>query len=151
VQTEVELIFLPGRVERWIRFGRPSAERIVDRRRRVLSFPVGAVFALMRWEGGPFGTVASRLDIVRAVAPGAPMTLTPFVAPGGELLLRLHGWPRVQRALGAIDSVEALGVSPETAAPAYWRHVGNRILAGLEPRPYDAARHRAWRFRKALP
>jgi hypothetical protein len=104
----------------------------------------------MRWEGGPFGTVASRLDIVRAVAPGAPMTLTPFVAPGGELLLRLRGWPRVQRALAAVDSVEALGVSPENAAPDYWRHVGNRILAGLEPRAYDAARHRAWRFRKAL-
>ena len=45
--TEVELYWLEGRIERWIRFGRDVEERIIDRRRRVLSFAPGTVFAFV--------------------------------------------------------------------------------------------------------
>jgi hypothetical protein len=72
------------------------------------------------------------------------------VAPGGELLLHVQGWPRVEQVLAAVDAVEACGVRPEDAAPDHWRHVGNRLAAGLAPRPYSRARHSAWLWRKAL-
>lgn len=146
--TEVELLFQEGQIERWIRFGRWSEERIIDRRRRVVAFPPGSLFALVRWQAGEHGTVQSRLDIVRAIRPGEPLTTVPFVAPGGELLAHLGGWPKVQKALEAIDRVEALGIEPRDAAPEYWRHVGNRIEAGLRPRAYSLLRHRAWLLRR---
>ena len=44
-----------------------------------------------------FGTVVSRIDIVRAVAPGEAYQTLPFVRPGGEILLRISGWPKVER------------------------------------------------------
>lgn len=148
--TDVELLFLAGRVERWIRFGRRAAERDIDRRRRVVSFAPGAVFCLVRWASNDFGTVESRLDILRAVDLGEPFTCLPYVAPGGELLLHVQGWPRVQQALAAIDAAEACGVAAPDVAPDHWRHVGNRLAAGLSPRPYSRARHSAWQWRRAV-
>lgn len=148
--TWVELVFYAGRVERWIRFGQAVDERIVDRRRRWVGFAPGAVFAFVRWQAGDRGTVASRLTILRAVVPGAAHTTTPGVRPGGEVLLRLRGWPRVQRALAAIDQVERLGVDPADAAPDHWRQLHNRLSARREPEPYTPLRHRAWRLRAEL-
>ena len=46
--THVELTWIEGRIEYWIRFGRAVGERIIDRRRRVVSFRPGAVFAFVR-------------------------------------------------------------------------------------------------------
>ena len=106
--THVELIWREKQIEHWIRFGREVQERILDRRRRILSFPAGAIFAFVRWAANDFGTILSRIDIVRAVGPGEPYQTLPFVRPGGEILLRLDGWPKVQRALAASDAVEAL-------------------------------------------
>ena len=148
--THVELLHVEDQVQRWIRFGRHAAERIVDRRSRVLSFTPGAVFAFVRWRRGDHGTVESRLDILRAVRTGEPFTTVPFVAPGGESLLRVAGWLKVARALEAIDAVETIGVDPGDAAPEHWRHVGHCLSCGLAPRPYAVARHRAWLFRKGL-
>ena len=68
--THVELIWFERRIEHWIRFGRDVAKKILDRRRRVLSFAPGSVFAYVRWASNDFGTVVSRIDILRAVAPG---------------------------------------------------------------------------------
>ncbi len=148
--THVELLHIEDQVQRWIRFGRHAAERIVDRRSRVLSYAPGAVFAFVRWRRGEHGTVESRLDILRVVRAGEPFTTVPFVAPGGESLLRIAGWSKVARALEVIDAVEAAGVDPADAAPEHWRHVGHCLASGLAPRPYAAARHRAWLFRKGL-
>lgn len=148
MMTDVELLHLEGRIERWIRFGRPSYERLIDRRRRVVSFAPGAVFALVRWQAGEHGTEVSRIDIVRAVKPGEALTTVPFVAPGGELLLHIQGWPKVQKVLGAIDAVEALGIDPKDASHDHWRCVMSRLAAGETPRPYDLKRHRAWLLRR---
>ena len=150
MQTEVELLWLEGQIERWVRFGRPVAERLIDRRRRVLSFAPGAVFALVRWQANDFGTAASRIDILRAVKPGEAFTTVPFVAPGGELLLHIGGWPKVQRVLEAIDAVEQAGVNPADAALDHWSHVAGRIGAGETPRPYAVQRHRAWLLRRRI-
>ena len=70
MSTDVELLWQEGQIERWVRFGRPAAERLIDRRRRVLSFAPGAVFALVRWQANDFGTAQSRIDILRAVRTG---------------------------------------------------------------------------------
>lgn len=148
--TDVELLWLEGQIERWIRFGAVAAERIIDRRRRVVSFRPGAVFALVRWRAGEYGTVESRIAVLRAVAPGQAFTTYPFVAPGAEILLDLSGWQRVQSVLEAIDRIEVLGLRPEAVAPDHWRHVGARVGVGLPPRPYDRLRHRAWLLRRRL-
>ena len=142
--TEVELTWIEKRMEHGIRFGRVAAERIVTRRTRILSFRAGAVFAFVRWVANDFGTVHSRIDVVRAVATDAPYTTLPFVRPGGEILLHIESWPKVQQVLAAIDAAEAAGVDPCDAAPDHWRHVHNRIAAGQAPRPYTIERHRAW-------
>ena len=66
--THVELLWLEKRIENRIRFGHVAEERILDRRRRVLSFAPGSIFAFVRWMSNDFGTVVSRIDILRAVA-----------------------------------------------------------------------------------
>ena len=150
VLTEIELYWLEGKIERWIRFGQEVGERILDRRRRVLTFKSGTVIAFVRWASNDFGTVVSRIDILRAVDQGKACSTVPCVTPGGEILLRSFGWPKVERVLKAIDAVEALGVDAGDADPNHWRHIHNRIAVGLEPRPYTRERHRAWLMRQGI-
>lgn len=150
MQTQVELTWLEGRIEHWIRFGHETGETILDRRRRVLSFAPGGIFAFVRWASNDFGTIVSRVDIVRAVEYGAAYQTLPFVRPGGDILLRTSGWPKVERVLQAIDAVEALGIDPTDAAPDHWRHLHNRLIAGEPPRPYSREQHRAWLLRRKL-
>lgn len=148
--TQVELTFIKGRVERWIRFGHVADERRMDRHRRIVAFTPGSVFAFVRWASNEYGTIESRIDILRAVPRGRPCSTVPFVAPGAIIFLRLYGWPKVEQVLKAIDAVEQTGVGPTDACPDYWRHVMNRIFARERPRPYTARRHRAWLLRRAL-
>ncbi len=148
--TEVELLHLEGRIERWVRFGREREERILDRRRRVLAFAPDAVFAFVRWAANDYGTAVSRIDVLRAVEPGAAFSTVPFVTPGAEILLRISGWPKVEQVLAAIDQVEALGLAAEDACPDHWRHVHNRISAGQPSRAYALDRHRAWLLRRRI-
>jgi hypothetical protein len=148
--VQVELLWLEGQIERWIRFGKVASERLVDRRRRIVDFAPGAVFGLVRWRGGEYGTVESRIAILRAVAPGEAFTTYPFVSPGAEILLNLGGWSKVQAVLDVVDAVERIGLAAAAVAPDYWRHVGARIGVGLPPRAYDRARHRAWLLRRRL-
>ncbi|MGI4765172.1 MAG: DUF2840 domain-containing protein [Janthinobacterium lividum] len=150
VLTEVELIHLEGKIERWIRFGREAQERILDRRRRILAFAPGAVFAFVRWASNDYGTTVSRIDVLRAVDAGQSLSTVPFVLPGAEILLRISGWPKVEQVLAAIDQVEALDLRAEDACPDHWRHVGNRIANSQPARPYSADRHRAWLLRKGI-
>jgi Protein of unknown function (DUF2840) len=148
--TYVELFWVEGVKEHWLRFGRQVGDRIIDRRRRVVSFAPDAVFAFARWASTDYGTIISRIDIVRAVSPGEPYATVPHVDPGGDILLRQQGWPKVVLVFRALDAIDALGIAPEDVAPDYWRHVHNRLASGLSPRGYDHARHRAWLARRAL-
>ena len=148
--TRVELTWLEGRIEHWIRFGRDIGETILDRRRRILSFSSGSIFAFVRLASNDFGTIVSRIDIVRAIDRGERYQTLPFVRPGGDILLRISGWPNVERVLKAIDAVEALGIDPADAAPDHWRHVHNRLIADYEPRPYSRDQHRARLLRRGL-
>ncbi|OJY70141.1 MAG: glycosidase [Sphingobium sp. 66-54] len=148
--TEVELTWIEQRLEHWIRFGRIAQDRILTRKTRVVGFRPGAIFAFVRWAASDFGTIVSRIDVVRAIAPGDPYTTLPFVRPGGDILLHVESWPKVQQVLAAIDAVEAAGVDPCDAAVDHWRHVHNRIAAGHQPRPYTMERHRAWLKRREI-
>jgi hypothetical protein len=148
--THVELVWLEKRIENWIRFGHPAEEQILDRRRRIVSFAPGSIFAFVRWASNDFGTVISRIDIVRAVAPGQRSATVPYVCPGGDILLRLAGWPKVERVLQRIDIVEALGIDPADAAPDYWNHIHNRLSVDEASRPYTRSRHQAWLHRRRI-
>ncbi|MDA9453572.1 glycosidase [Bradyrhizobium sp. CCBAU 11445] len=148
--TEVEVLWLEKRIENRIRFGRVVKERKLDRHRRVLSFAPGSIFAFVRWTSNDFGTIISRIDILRAVAPGQRCSTVPYVKPGGEILLRLSGWPKVERVLQMVDAIEALDIDPADVAPDHWHHVHNRLSVNENPRPYTKARHQAWLHRQKV-
>ncbi|MGH7073416.1 MAG: DUF2840 domain-containing protein [Stellaceae bacterium] len=148
--TTVELTWLEGSIENWIRFGHEVEETILDRRRRLLRFRPNSLFAFVRWASNDFGTVVSRIDVVRPVDRSESYQTMPFVRPGGEILLRISGWPKVERVLQAIDAVEALGIDPADTAPEHWRQLHNRLVAGELPRPYTREQHRAWLLRRRL-
>jgi hypothetical protein len=148
--TYVDLIWIEKRVQRWIRFGRVASEQIIDRHRNVVALAPGDVFAFVRWASNDFGTVVSRIDILRAVRPGEGYSTVGFVRPGGESLLRVSGWPNVERVLQAIDAIEAFGVDPADVAPDHWRYVHNRLTAGAVPHAYTRERHAAWLKRQGI-
>ena len=72
------------------------------------------------------------------------------VRPAGDILLRLSGWPKVERVLQIADAVEALGIDPADAAPDYWHHVHNRLSVNETPRAYTRPRHQAWLHRRRI-
>ena len=146
--TRVELTWVQKRIEQWIRFGNSAETTILDRKRRVVSFAPGSIFAFVRWASNDFGTIISRIDVVRAVRHGEAYQTLPFVRPGGEVLLKVDSWPKVESVLRMIDAVETLGIDPATAAPDYWRHVHNRLAAGEIPHAYTMQRHKAWLLRR---
>jgi hypothetical protein len=148
--THVELLWLEKRIENWVRFGHHAEEQFLDKQRRILSFAPGSIFAFIRWTSNDFGTVISRIDILRAVGPGQRCTTVPYVQPGGDILLRLSGWPKVERVLQIIDAVEALGIDPADVPPDYWHHVHNRLSVNEAPRAYTRSRHRAWLRRRRI-
>ncbi len=148
--THVTLFWRKGKREDWLKFGKPVAERIVSRSGRIESYAAGQVFALVRWASNDYGTIRSTLDIVRAVDGHEPCTPVPQVDPGGDVLLSVHGWPKVAQVFRLIDAIEAAGIDPCDVAPDHWRHIHNRLAGREVPRDYSPARHRAWLQRKAL-
>ena len=148
--TTVEILWLEKRIENRVRFGRPVSEKVVDGNRRIMSFVPGSIFAFVRWTSNDFGTTLSRIDILRAAMSGQRYSTVPWIKPGGESLLRLSGWPKVERVLQLIDAIEALGIDPADVAPDHWHHVHNRLSVNETPRPYTKSRHQAWLHRRKV-
>lgn len=148
--TRVELTWIEKKIEYWIRFGQAANEQILDRRQRVLSFRPNTVFAFVRWAANDFGTIISRIDIVRAVEPGEAYQTLPFVRPGGEILLKIEGWPKVEDVLRHVDAIEAIGIDADAVSPEHWRHVHNRMAAAHQPRAYTLEQHRAFLLRRKV-
>jgi hypothetical protein len=148
--THVDLTFRPGRIEHWLRFGKPVSWTVLDRKRSIASFRPGQILAFVRWAANDHGTIISRLDILRTIDRKEAYQTLPFVRPGGEILLRLDKWRRVEQAFRIIGQIEIAGIDPCDVSPAYWRHVHNRLVADQEPRPYTPVRHRAWMLRRKI-
>jgi hypothetical protein len=148
--THVELTWVEKRIENWIRFGREAREQVLDRRRRVFSYRPDSIFAFVRWEANVFGTIISRIDIVRAVMPGEPYQTLPFVRPGGDILLKIEGWPKVEQVFRHVDAVVAADIDACEVCPDHWRHVHHRLSAGQKPRTYTMERHQAWLKRRRV-
>ena len=146
--TWVDLLHVPGRIERSLRFGRPADRRQIDAQRERLGFAPRAVFAILSLRDEAHCGSAVRLSIVRAVAKGEAFSLLPYVAPGAEILLDLKRGPQIVRALAAIDDVERQGFSVEQVAPDHWVNLAGRIASGLRARSYDQRMDRAWRARR---
>ena len=87
---------------------------------------------------------------MRAVGAGERCQTLPSVRPGGDILLRADGWPKVERVLQLIDAIEARGIEAIDVSPDHWRHVHNRLTAGETPRAYDAQQHRAFLLRRRI-
>ncbi|MBN9147911.1 MULTISPECIES: DUF2840 domain-containing protein [unclassified Nitrobacter] len=148
--TSVLAVFQRDRINIRLRFAKPVRERRLDRRRRLALFAPNSIFALLRWERGPYGTALSHLTIMRTVAPGETCLAWPYVHPGAETLLFASGWHKVERVLQTVDAVEALGVDPSDAAPDYWQHVHNRLRLRQPHHAYTVEQHRAWLRRREL-
>ena len=119
-----------SKVERWIRFGHKSFEQIIDRRCSLIGFAPESIFAFVRWASNDYGTIVSRLDILRAVRRGEPYQTVPFVRPGGEILLRIDGWPKVQRVLALIDAVAPFTV-PTGSSDAFFTTADDPVIDPL--------------------
>lgn len=149
-RTLVQLTWRENRIEQRIRFGRIAEEQRIDHHHRIVGFDPDTIFAFVRWAASDYGTVVSRIDILRTVAPGEGYQTLPLVRPGGEILLRIHGWPKVRTVLGAIDTIERLGIDPADVAPDHWRHIHNRLTADEPFRTYGQEQHRAWLKRRRI-
>lgn len=148
--TLVELTWREKRIDHRIRFGRIVGEQRLDHHRRIVSFAPGTIFAFVRWAANEYGTIISRIDIVRSVGTGEPYQTLPFVRPGGDILLKVEGWPKVERVLQMIDTIEAAGIDAADVSPDHWRHVHNRMTAGQPPRPYTIDHHKAFLLRRRV-
>ncbi|HRO01305.1 MAG TPA: DUF2840 domain-containing protein [Nitrobacter sp.] len=148
--TRVELTWVEKKIEYWIRFGHATGAQILDRNRRIVAFRPGAVFAFVRWAANDYGTIISRIDILRAVTPGSACQTLPSVRPGAEILLRIEGWPKVEDVLRHVDGIETLSIDPAEVDPDHWRHVAHWMNAGEAPGRYTVERHRAWLRRREI-
>ena len=137
--TRATVLFLDGKVNDRVRFGRPTAERIIDRRCRVELFAPGALFGYIQWRANAFGTELWRFGGRRAGAPGARLSTVPGIAPGADILVSVAGVARVTRALELIDAIEAGGTDPADVPESYWRMSQNRLASCLACRVYGVA------------
>ncbi|WP_197420573.1 DUF2840 domain-containing protein [Sphingomonas sp. CCH5-D11] len=137
--TRATVLFVDGKVNDRVRFGRPVGERIIDRRCRVELYAPGSTFGYVQWRADQFGTQLWRFWVLRAVKPGDRASTVPGIAPGADILLPLSGHSRVARALALVDAIEASGSDPAEAPDDYWRMAGNRLAAGEPVRVFGTA------------
>ncbi|EJH4826740.1 TPA: DUF2840 domain-containing protein [Pseudomonas aeruginosa] len=149
--TRVSLAYVEQRIDLYLRFGEPARIVRLDRWRRVAVFLPGAMFCRIRWHANDYGTVRWQLMVMQACTPLDAAQRIPGVLPGARLLLHAEGEPAVRAVLAQLDAIEALGIAPNAASPAYWRTLGNRLAARLPLPEYTAERHAAWLAGRALP
>lgn len=149
--TRVSLAFLEPNFKLYLRFGEPARTLRLDRWRSVAMFLPNAMFCRIRWQSNDYGTIRWQLMVLQACTPLDAAQRIPGVQPGARLLLHAEGENQVRAVLERIDVIEALGIAPAAASPAYWRTLGNRLAARLPLPEYTAERHSAWLTGRALP
>lgn len=148
--TRVQLVFVPDRMNVWLRFGEPITVYDIDAHRRVADFAPGSVFCRVEWQANRYGTTRWVLMVMQASAPEVSMSRVIGVEPGAEILLRGSGQPRVMELLGLIDRLEAEGLSPTRVSVDYWRLVQHHMAARLPLPVYTPVRHEAAQRRMLL-
>ena len=148
--TRVALAYIEPRFKLYLRFGEPARTHQLDRWRRCAVFQPGAMFCRIRWQANDYGTIRWQLMVMQACTPLDAAQRIPGVQPGACLLLHAEGEQSVRAVLARIDAIEALGIVPAGASPAYWRTLGNRLAARLQLPEYSAERHAAWLAGRAL-
>ena len=149
--TRVALAYIDQRFDLYLRFGDPARIIRFDRWRRCAVFVPNAVLCRIRWQANDYGTIRWQLMVMQACTPLDAAQRIPGVRPGARLLLHAEGENHVRGVLARIDAIEALGITPVAASPAYWRTLGNRLAARLPLPEYTAERHAAWLAGRALP
>ncbi len=149
--TRVALAYIEPRFKLYLRFGEPARTLQLDRWRRCAVFLPGAMLCRIRWQANDYGTVRWQLMVMQACTPLDAAQRIPGVQPGARLLLHAEGANQVRAVLERIDAIEALGIAPIGASPAYWRTLANRLAAYLPLPEYTAERHAAWLTGRALP
>ena len=148
--TRVALAYIESRFKLYLRFGEPARTLRLDHWRRCAVFLPGAMFCRIRWQANDYGTVRWQLMVMQACTPLDAAQRIPGVQPGARLLLHAEGENQARVVLERIDAIEALGIAPSTASPAYWRTLANRLAAHLALPEYSAERHAAWLAGRAL-
>jgi soluble lytic murein transglycosylase-like protein len=135
--THVELLWLEKRIENWIRFGRAAEEQILDRRRRILSFAPGSIFAFVRWTSNDF-TAASTMAALRSlrvalciVALLAASMLSDGAAHAGQVSLPKH---RVSALAADPFAAFVTEASRRFAVPERWIRAVMRVESGEKSR-----------------
>ncbi|HBO0810587.1 TPA: DUF2840 domain-containing protein [Pseudomonas aeruginosa] len=149
--TRVSLAHLEHRFKLYLRFGEPARTLQLDRWRRCAVFLPGAMLCRIRWQANDYGTVRWQLMVMQTATPLDAVQRIPGVQPGARLLLHAEGDANVRAVLERIDAIEALGIAPAAASPAYWRTLGNRLAARSPLPEYTTERHAAWLAGRALP
>jgi len=119
--------------------------------RRCAVFLPNAVLCRIRWQANDYGTIRWQLMVMQACTPLDGAQRIPGVQPGARLLLHAEGDRQVRAVLERIDAIEARGIAPTDASPAYWRTLANRLAARLPLPDYTTERHAAWLTGRALP
>ncbi|MHC5307779.1 DUF2840 domain-containing protein [Bartonella sp. LJL80] len=148
--TLVDLIWIEGKIEHWLKFANTVYEHRTDKNRRTVGLNPNEVFAFVRWSANDYGTVVSRLDIVQSVDREEKYQTIPFVRPGGLLLLKTNGLNNVHYVLDLITEIERSGINATEVSPDYWRHVHARLLVHSKPHIYTTEQHQAWLKRKKV-
>ncbi len=149
--TRVALAYIDQRFDLYLRFGDPARIIRFDRWRRCAVFTPNAVLCRIRWQANDYGTIRWQLMVMQACMPMDGAQRISGVQPGARLLLHAEGEQSVRAVLARIDAIEALGITPVAASPAYWRTLANRLAAHLALPEYSAERHAAWLAGRALP
>jgi hypothetical protein len=148
--TRVSLAFVAGRINVYLRFGRPARVRRTDSRRSAALFRAGEVFCRVHWTGNDYGTGRWQLMVLEAGEPRNIVQRIGGIHPGARILLHVEGHANVRSALEKIDAIEALQVDPADVSPDYWSALGNRINGhGLVPE-YSMQRHAAWLLKRSV-
>ncbi|MBB5217168.1 DUF2840 domain-containing protein [Parapusillimonas granuli] len=148
--TRVALATIEPHFNLYLRFGEPARTLRLDRWRRWAVFLPGAVLCRIRWQSNDYGTVRWQLMVMQACTPLDAAQRIPGVQPGARLLLQVEGDANVRAVLQRMDAIEALGIAPVAASPAYWRTLANRLAVRLPLPEYTAERHAAWLAGRAL-
>ena len=149
--TRVALAYIDQRFDLYLRFGDPARIIRFDRWRRCAVFTPNAVLCRIRWQANDYGTIRWQLMVMQTCTPLDGAQRIPGVQPGARLLLHAEGENQVHAVLERIDAIEALGIAPVGASPAYWRTLANRLAARLPLPEYTAERHAAWLTGRVLP